>query len=119
MYSKHWVCLFPQHAPGRKHRRSIELATWQREIVEQTREPFLRGLIHSDGCRVIARERQASRVREAPRYSFSNKSDDIKKLFCESCDALGIRWTRPNEREIAIYRIESVGKLDEFVGPKR
>jgi hypothetical protein len=25
-YSKHWACLFPQHGPGRKHQRKIELA---------------------------------------------------------------------------------------------
>jgi len=26
--SKHWICLFPQHGPGRKHERRIELAGW-------------------------------------------------------------------------------------------
>jgi hypothetical protein len=55
----------------------------------------------------------------APRYAFSNKSEDIKRLFCESCDALGVRWTRPSDCQIAIYRKESVARLDEFVGPKR
>ncbi len=33
--SKHWPCLFPQHGPGRKHTRRIELAEWQRVIVER------------------------------------------------------------------------------------
>jgi hypothetical protein len=28
-YSKHWPCLFPQHGPGRKHQRKIELTVWQ------------------------------------------------------------------------------------------
>jgi hypothetical protein len=118
MYSAHWLCLFPQHGPGRKHHRAIELATWQLQIVQQTREQLLRGLIHSDGCRIVAHERQAGRERDAPRYSFSNRSEDIKRLFCESCDALGIRWTRPSDREIAIYRLESVARMDQFVGPK-
>jgi hypothetical protein len=118
MYSKHWVCLFPQHGAGRKHLRPIELATWQSEIVAEARKPFLRGLIHSDGCRIVARERQGKRVREAPRYIFSNKSEDIKTLFCDSCDALGIRWTRPSNKDVAIYRRESVARMDEFVGPK-
>ena len=40
-------------------------------------------------------------------------------LFCKSCDALGIRWTRPSDRQIAIYRKALVAILDEFVGPKR
>lgn len=118
MYSKHWLCLLPQHGAGRKHHRIIELATWQREIVEEARGQFLRGLIHSDGCRIVAHERQAGRERHAPRYSFSNRSEDIKRLFCESCDVLGIRWTRPSDHDIAIYRLQSVARMDQFVGPK-
>jgi hypothetical protein len=118
MYSKHWPSLFPQHGAGRKHLRRIELADWQHGMVENHRGRFLRGLIHSDGCRIIARERQAGRVRDAPRYVFSNRSEDIKRLFCESCDALGIRWTRPNGKEVAIYRLASVAQMDQFVGPK-
>jgi hypothetical protein len=27
-YWKHWPCVFPQHGPGPKHRRRIELADW-------------------------------------------------------------------------------------------
>src|SRR5271165_3378235 len=27
-HSRHWPCLFPQHGPGRKHSRTIELADW-------------------------------------------------------------------------------------------
>jgi hypothetical protein len=51
-YWKHWPCLFPQHGPGRKHERTLEMTDWQREIVEQFPADFLRGLFHSDGCRV-------------------------------------------------------------------
>lgn len=118
MWSKHWPCLFPQHGPGRKHLRPIRLAPWQEKIVAAHRKPFVRGLIHSDGTRIIATERKGSYVRRAPRYAFSNRSEDIKQLFCESCDALGVRWTRPSDRQIAIYRKKSVARLDEFVGPK-
>lgn len=57
MYSKHWPCLFPQHGPGRKHERPIELEPWQEQFVDQATESFVRGLIHSDGCRVIANDR--------------------------------------------------------------
>jgi hypothetical protein len=119
MWSKHWPCFIPQHGPGRKHLRPIRLAPWQQEIVAANRKPFVRGLIHSDGTRIVATERKGSYVRRAPRYAFSNKSEDIKQLFCESCDAIGVRWTRPCNRQIAIYRKESVALLDEFVGPKR
>lgn len=53
------------------------------------------------------------------RYHFSNKSEDIKALYCESLDALGVRWTRPCDRQVAVYRKSSVAILDDFIGPKR
>lgn len=114
-YSSHWPCLFPQAGPGRKHERPIRLVSWQEQIVARERELFIRGLIHSDGCRVVANDRGVKSVR----YHFSNKSEDIKRIFCDSLDALGIAWTRPCDREIAVYRKASTARLDEFVGPKR
>jgi hypothetical protein len=56
--SKHWPCLFPQHGPGRKHDRTIELAPWQRAIVEAHPGDFARGLFHSDGWRGVNRVRR-------------------------------------------------------------
>jgi hypothetical protein len=52
-FSKHWPCLFPQHGPGRKHERRIELAGWQQDLVDLDPRPLLRGLLHSDGCQVL------------------------------------------------------------------
>lgn len=51
-YSKHWVCLFPQHGRGAKHTRQIALADWQHDIAI-ARYPYLllRGLTQSDGWR--------------------------------------------------------------------
>ena len=114
-YWQHWPCLLPQHGPGRKHLRPIRLEPWQAAIIGANPRPFLRGLIHSDGCRVVANDRG----RFAPRYLFSNRSEDIKGLFCDSLDALGVRWTRPSEMQIAVYRNDSVAILDRFIGPKR
>jgi hypothetical protein len=94
MYWNHWPCLFPQHGPGRKHDRRIQLEAWQEAIVERNREPLVKGLIESDGCRVVANDRGLRSVR----YHFSNRSEDIKQLYCESLDALGIRWTRPSAK---------------------
>jgi hypothetical protein len=107
----------PASADGtwRKHERSIRLAPWQRAVVSRQGEAFIRGLIHSDGCRVVANDRGVKSVR----YHFSNRSEDITRIFCESLDALGVRWTRPCDREIAIYRKASTARLDEFIGPKR
>jgi hypothetical protein len=64
---------------------------------------------------VIASDRGVKSVR----YHFSNRSEDIKALLCESLDAFGIPWTRPSDRQVAIYRKDAVGRLDQFVGPKR
>ena len=50
--SQHWPCLFPQHGPGKKHERQIALEPWQQEIVDAHPWDFIRGLIHSDGCRI-------------------------------------------------------------------
>lgn len=111
----HWPCLFPQHGPGRKHLRPIVLAPWQEEIVTRERKAFIRGLIHSDGCRIVANDRGVASVR----YHFSNLSEDIKRIYCESLDAVGVRWTRPCSQQIAVYRKASVAILDSFVGPKR
>ena len=114
-YWQHWPCLFPQHGPGRKHLRPIRLERWQTRIVAADTRPLVRGLIHSDGCRTIANDRG----RRAARYLFSNRSEDIKRLFCDALDALGVNWTRPSDVQIAVYRKDSVAILDRFVGPKR
>ena len=121
--SKHWPDLFPQMGPGRKHERAIVLAPWQREIVETHPWPFVRGLIHSDGCRTVNRFKTrlpSGRVAEYayPRYFFSNLSADIRGLFCESCERLGLRWTQSNHRNISVSHRTSVALLDEYVGPK-
>jgi hypothetical protein len=64
--SKLWPELFPQHGPGRKHERPIVLAPWQREIVEHETWQFVRGLIHSDGCRSVNRFKTSCRRAESP-----------------------------------------------------
>ncbi|HZE15785.1 MAG TPA: hypothetical protein VE197_08760, partial [Mycobacterium sp.] len=98
---------------GRKHTRPIRLEAWQQVLVKQATEEFVRGLIDSDGCRVVANDRGVRSVR----YHFSNRSDDIRALFCAALDELGIPWTRPRRCEVAVYRNPAVARLDEFVGP--
>jgi hypothetical protein len=113
-YSKAWPCLFPQHGPGPKHMRKIELAAWQRDIVDAEPEQFVRGLIHSDGCRVLNRVNG----KDYPRYFFCQVSDDIRGLFCRSLEQLGIHYTRNDRKNVSIARAGCVARLDEFVGPK-
>ncbi|QCX75937.1 hypothetical protein C9F11_11290 [Streptomyces sp. YIM 121038] len=126
IYSTHLPCLFPQHGPGKKHERTIALESWQQDIVDAYPWEFIRGLIHSDGCRVtnwttrvVAGERKRY---EYPRYFFTNKSDDIRKLFTDTLDKVGVGWTSlargSDPFNISIARRASVALMDAYVGPK-
>jgi len=97
-YSKHWPCLFPQHGPGRKHHRRIELREWQEVIVQKFSGEFAKGLFHSDGWRGVNRVRL--------------------RLCGEALDRLGIEWRFSRRNTISVARREAVARLDEFVGPK-
>jgi hypothetical protein len=118
-YWKHWPCLFPQHGPGRKHTRRIVLAPWQQRIVDAYPDQLVRGLIHADGWRGINRVRHRRKTYEYVRYQFTNASADIRAMFCDALDALGVEWRRMKERDISVARRASVAKLDSFIGPKR
>jgi hypothetical protein len=119
-----WPFVFPQHGPGVKHDRPIVLVDWQRAVTHRHPGLFIRGLIHSDGCRTINRfstllPSGRTADYEYVRYFFSNLSADIRALFCEHCELLGIRWTQSNPRNISVSHRDSVAKLEEIVGPKR
>jgi hypothetical protein len=121
-YSRHWPCLFPQHGAGVKHLRKIELADWQRTLVEEHPWEFIRGLIHSDGCRItnwterpVAGERKRY---EYIRYFFTNTSPDIRDLYCWALDMMGVEWRYANRRNISVAKKASVAVMDLHVGPK-
>jgi hypothetical protein len=120
--SKHWPCLFPQHGPGPKHRRKIELEKWQVAIVQKYPGELARGLFHSDGWRGVNRVRkqlaEGARWYEYPRYLFSNKSEDILCLCGETLDQLGVAWRFSRHDTISVAARQAVARLDEFVGPK-
>ncbi|GGW68110.1 hypothetical protein GCM10010503_51750 [Streptomyces lucensis JCM 4490] len=126
LYSKHIWCLFPQHGPGKKHERRIALEPWQQEIIDEHPWEFVRGLLHSDGCRVInwtTRIVAGERKRyEYPRYFFTNLSDDIRRLYTDTLDKLGITWTHctrnGNPYNISVAKKAHVALLDAHVGPK-
>jgi len=122
-YWKHWICLFPQHGPGRKHSRTIELEPWQEDVVEAYPRALIRGLVQSDGNRHI---NEVSRVISSvvkryqyPRYQFSNTAADILGIFTEALDQLDVHWTQTSARDISVARRADVAFLDTFVGPKR
>jgi len=45
-------------------------------------------------------------------WQVSNLSDDIRGLFCATCDALGVRWTLSNPRNVSVSHRRSVAALD-------
>jgi hypothetical protein len=117
-YSNHWPCLLPQHGPGHKHERPILLSEWQRPVIDRNPGQFVRGLFHSDGCRVMNRIRRGEKTYVYPRYNFSNESADIMCLCQNSLDRLGVGWRMCRRNMLSVARREAVEVLDRHVGPK-
>jgi intein-encoded DNA endonuclease-like protein len=118
-FYKHWPNLLPQHGEGRKHEREIKLEDWQQDIVQTYPLEFFRGLYHSDGSRFS----NIVNGKDYPRYQFSNSSNDIRRLFCDTCDRLDLHWTenlgkKTRCKEIFISKRKDVEFLDRTVGPK-
>jgi hypothetical protein len=107
-YGRHWLELFPQTGRGQKHLRPIVLAPWQSEVVAAQPLGFLHGLLESDGSRfdrVVGKRRY-------PAYEFTNRSEDIIKLFCQVAESLGLHYTRPSDEDVSIARRADVARLD-------
>jgi len=118
-YSKHWPCVFPQHGTGPKHKRKIVLEPWQRWVaVERHPQLLLRGLIHSDGCRANNRVTVRGKQYQYTRYMFSNRSEDIRRIFTDACDRAGIDWRQSYDWTISVSRRDSVEMMEQFIGPK-
>jgi hypothetical protein len=113
-YSNYWVEMFPQHGEGVKHKRAIILEDWQQAIIDEYRIEFVRGLYHSDGSRTVPVYKGKTLP---PRYYFTNYSHDIKRLFCDAVEKLGLHWTSWG-KNVTINRKADAAFLDEILGPK-
>ena len=82
----------------------------------------MRGLFHSDSCRLTNWTVKAVAGRpkryEYSRYLFSNQSTDILELCGWALDLCGIAWRYNRGDSISVARRDAVARLDEFVGPK-
>ncbi|MFB6845737.1 helix-turn-helix domain-containing protein [Streptomyces sp. NPDC056373] len=121
-YYRSWPALFPQHGKGKKHERLITLESWQQDLVDAHPWEFIRGLIHSDGCRItnwttrlVGGEQKRY---EYPRYFFTNLSADIIRLFTTALAQVGVEWKMANARNVSVARKASVALMDAHVGPK-
>lgn len=119
----HWPCMFSQHGPGRKHERQLGMQDWQWAIVEQHPAAFLRGLFHSDGCRVknwatqiVAGEKKRY---DYPRWQFTNESAEIMAWCREALDLLDIPWRQSSRRVLSVSKRDAVSRLDDLIGLKR
>jgi hypothetical protein len=125
VYSLHLPCLFPQHAPGKKHERRIILEPWQQGLVGLAPGALLRGLIRSDGCVFVNRtDIHRPRPYEYLSYEFTNKSADIVGIFVGACEVLGVEYrvTYQSSRglwSVRINRRSSVAIMLESVGLKQ
>ncbi len=121
-YWNHWPCVFPQHGPGRKHERKLTLEPWQQEVVDTHPAAFLRGLFHSDGCRIdnwATRQVAGTTKRyDYGRWQFVNHSTDIRGFCTDALDRLGIPWRRSSWKTISVSRRAAVARLDELIGLK-
>ena len=118
-YSSLWPDLIPQIGPGPKHRRRIVLERWQEAVVEAEPRSFIRGLFHSDGSYFRNSVRSSTgKLYSYVRYMFANHSRDIRELFRWACSLVGVETQMARWRNVSVGRRESVGKLNEFLGPK-
>ncbi|MBV9097649.1 MAG: hypothetical protein JO079_06305, partial [Frankiaceae bacterium] len=113
--TRQWLHLLPQHGPGRKHERPIILTAWQSRLVASNPRPLIRGLMHSDGWRgdnwTERRVGQTTKRYTYSRYLFSNRSDDILRIFTDALDLAGVEWKQNNRWSISIARRDAVARL--------
>ncbi len=95
---------------------------WQWQIVERHPADFLRGLFHSDGCRVrnwATREVAGQQKRyDYPRWQFVNHSAEIRGWCTDALDPVDVPWRRSSWKTISVSRREAVARLDELIGLK-
>jgi hypothetical protein len=117
VYSNRLPLLFPHIGSKEKHKRKIKLNYHQKKILSkiENAKSFIKGLIHSDGCRYI--------INDQVRYDFKNKSIDIVKLFIKYCNICGVRTASVRLSDngcyiVSIYRNKDAAALEEFIGSK-
>jgi hypothetical protein len=96
-----------------------EVAAWQQQMALEIRpDLFVRGLLHSDGCRVTNRVVVRGKRYEYLRYFFTNESSDIRWLFIDACRRIGVAARHNRRNSVSVARRDSVAILEKIVGPK-
>lgn len=113
VYWSHLACLLPQHGPGKKHERSMDLEPWQATLVAEHPWRFIRGCFRSDGCAFVNRTGRYV----YPSYDFTNHSPALLALFAQACQQVGVE-SRIYARRVRICRRPSVALMQAHVGGK-
>jgi hypothetical protein len=123
VYSSHLGCLLPQHGPGKKHERPMELEPWQDEILKAEPWAFIRSCIWTDGCAFVNKtDVHRCEPYEYLSYAFTNMSEGIVDLFVAACARVGV-FTRVTSGRSGIWKVRinrraSVALMLQHVGLK-
>ena len=112
---KHWLCLFPQHGPGPKHRRRFvcrtgssarpTLCRWTRCAVLSSPTAAARSTGSADRPWTGSRNTNTS-------ATTSPMPRRISGMFADACDLVGVEHRVMTERVISVARRSSVEILD-------
>lgn len=91
-------------------------------IVDALPAPFLKGLFHSDGCRVTNRVRAVRPDGTVPGYAYprwflSNTSQETLGLAERAPERLDIAYRRNRTTSLAVSRRAAVAAPDSAIGP--
>jgi hypothetical protein len=111
LYSRKLLDLFPQYGNGRKHTRKLVFADWQKKIVQEFPEEFIRGCIQSDGC--IYNQKVNGKV--YPRYAFTNMSEDIIDMLLWSLSLVGIEKAKWQNKTNKKFVVQNFRERDFFI----
>lgn len=111
VYSRKLTDLFPQYGDGRKHSRKLDLIEWQKEIIENHPQEFIRGCIQSDGCIYS----QTIGKYTYKRYAFSNMSEDIIDFFLLALSFVGIKKEKWQNKTNKKFVIQNFSKTDSVI----
>jgi hypothetical protein len=110
----------------RKAGRSIPSIAAECDLPQGTVSRWCRGLLPADAVLLpdtgIARLRCERCGRDAhedlPEADYSNRSSDIRRLFTDALDELGVEWRPWGRFHVSVARRRAVALLDAHVGPK-
>ena len=98
----------PSTVRGGSTTAGLNLPTGSRRSSRRPHSASCEASSTSDGWRGLNRVYAKGKRYEYPRYQFSNRSDDIRKLFTDVCDRLDVEWRQWTRYHVSVARRKSV-----------